>query len=170
MILLMLLVYAVLGMAFFGNVKHGNFVTNHFNFERFDMAMLMLVRMITGEGWNGVMHDCMIQTPDCTDDTTSTGRNDCGQPVFALFYFLSFYFIGTFFLLSLFVAVISDSFQTCNAMRSFGISQTVFDRFGQLWMQATTKSTPPFQYLYTHQLAKFCADLGAPLGGMCHLD
>ena len=170
MILLVFFMYAVTGMSLFGNVKHGKYLSAHYNFETFDRAMLTLLLMITGEEWNGLMHDCAIQFPDCTPDKTTdlygnVHAADCGDPAAAYLFFVSFFFCGTFFLLSLFVAVISDCFETCNAMRAFGITQDVFDRFGLLWLERTEQSDPPYKWLHTHQLKSFLIDLDSPLGG-----
>jgi len=170
MISLIFFIYAVIGMTFFGNVRHGNSITSHYNFEKFDQAMLTLLMMITGENWTGIMHDCAIEFPRCTSYETvlqdgTVLAPDCGDSTAAYLFFISFYFIGTFFLLSLFVAVISDCFQTCNAMRSFGIEKDVFEHFGQLWLESTDKNDPPFKFLHTYQLRGFMLQLGPPLGG-----
>ena len=116
MILLVFFIYAILGMSFFANVRHGEYLTEHFNFETFDRSLLTLLMMITGEGWNGLMQDCSITPPACTmhDVTLADGSiraGDCGAPAFAKVFFCTFYFVGSFFLMSLFVAVISDMFQ-----------------------------------------------------------
>ena len=36
----------------------GEFLNDLAEFRSFDRSMLLLVRMATGENWNGVMHDC----------------------------------------------------------------------------------------------------------------
>ena len=54
-------VYAVMGMNLFANVRRGDNLSDHANFSSFAMAMLTLFRMSTGESFNGIMHDAMIQ-------------------------------------------------------------------------------------------------------------
>ena len=34
-------------------------VNRHANFQTVGRALLTLFRMVTGESWNGLMHDCM---------------------------------------------------------------------------------------------------------------
>lgn len=170
LILLVLFIYAYVGMTFFANVRYGEYLSQHYNFENFGRSMLTLFVMITGEDWNGFMHDCAISEPKCTrDDNTSpygsSVAGDCGNPAVAYVFFTSLYFVGSFFLLSLFVAVISDCFETCNAMRYFGLSAEIFEHFGQLWLVHTNESDPPHKWLHTHQLRGFLYDLGLPLGG-----
>jgi len=167
-ITLVFFIYAVIGMTFWGNVRHDDQLSIAFNFESFDLAMATLLMMITGENWTAIMHACAVEFPKCTpyDQNLPDGTvlaNDCGDRMVAYMYFISFYFIGHLFLLALFVAVISDCFQTCNAMRSFGIEQVVFDDFGKLWLDRTEKTD--FKFLMTHQIRPFLLELGLPLGG-----
>merc|ERR1740117_2458292 len=46
--------------------SYGDFVNRHANFETFGMALLTLVRCVTGESFNGIMHDTM--NPDWGDN------------------------------------------------------------------------------------------------------
>jgi len=57
-------IYAVIGVQLFGNVKRGENLDRHANFETFGGALLTLFRMSTGESWNGIMHDALI-SKDC---------------------------------------------------------------------------------------------------------
>ena len=45
--------------------RFGEELTRHANFRNFGTALLTLLRIITGEAWNSIMHDCMVQAPDC---------------------------------------------------------------------------------------------------------
>lgn len=51
-----------MGMNLFGGIRQGEFLNRHANFEEIGTSLLVLFRMSTGESWNGIMHDCMIQT------------------------------------------------------------------------------------------------------------
>jgi hypothetical protein len=64
---LLYFMYAIAGMALFGEVKRGNFLDAYGNFESFPLAVVTLFRMTTGENWNGLMRDCMVQPPFCSD-------------------------------------------------------------------------------------------------------
>ena len=59
---------------------------------------MVLVRMATGESWNGIMHDCM--TP-----------GDLMSEVVAYLYFSTFVVLGQFMMINLFVAVILENFE-----------------------------------------------------------
>ena len=52
-------------MSLFGDVRWGEYLNRHANFETVPNALLVLLRMSTGESWNGIMHDCMIKA-ECT--------------------------------------------------------------------------------------------------------
>lgn len=65
-------------------------------------GVAMLFRIVTGEDWNKIMHDCMIQPPQCTP-ANNYWQTDCGNFVAALIYFCSFYVIITYIVLNLLV-------------------------------------------------------------------
>lgn len=107
--LLLMLVYAFAGVILFGCVKSGHDLGRHANFKSATNAMILLMRIVTGEDWNKIMHDCMIAPPACTK-----GKNywdsDCGNFPAALLYFCSFYIIITYIVLNLLVAIIMENF------------------------------------------------------------
>ena len=56
---LFMFIFAIMGMSLFGSVRWGDYLNRHANFETVPNALLTLMRMSTGESWNGIMHDCM---------------------------------------------------------------------------------------------------------------
>lgn len=67
--------------------------------------MLLLLRVATGEAWNAVMVDCMVQPPQC-----SKSAGNCGDEVVAPLFFFSFVMIGSLIMLNLVVAVVLENF------------------------------------------------------------
>ena len=59
---LFMFIFAIMGMSLFGNVRWREYLNVHANFETVPNALLLLMRMSTGESWNGIMHDCMART------------------------------------------------------------------------------------------------------------
>ncbi|GLC62201.1 Caveolin-2 [Pleodorina starrii] len=57
--LIFFFVFAVIGVNLFAGIKQGEALDGHANFDNFPNAMLLLFRMLTGEGWDAVMQDCM---------------------------------------------------------------------------------------------------------------
>lgn len=79
------------------------------NFESPVTGVAMLFRIVTGEDWNKIMHDCMIQPPYCTP-ADNYWETDCGNFTASLIYFCSFYVIITYIMLNLLVAIIMENF------------------------------------------------------------
>lgn len=79
------------------------------NFESPVKGVAMLFRIVTGEDWNKIMHDCMVQPPYCTA-ADNYWETDCGNFTASLIYFCSFYVIITYIMLNLLVAIIMENF------------------------------------------------------------
>ena len=79
----------------------------HANFQNAPRAIGVLFRIVTGEDWNRIMHDCMVTPPFCT---RTPGNNfwdtDCGNWTAALIYFCSFYVVITYIVLNLLVGML----------------------------------------------------------------
>lgn len=67
------------------------------------------MRIVTGEDWNKIMHDCMVVPPRCTRGG-SFWESDCGNSTASILYFCSFYIIITYIVLNLLVAIIMENF------------------------------------------------------------
>ncbi|XP_060129352.1 LOW QUALITY PROTEIN: sodium leak channel NALCN [Zootoca vivipara] len=107
---LLLLCYAFAGVVLFGTVKYGENINRHANFSSAGKAITVLFRIVTGEDWNKIMHDCMVQPPFCTPDNRTYWKTDCGNYAGALMYFCSFYIIIAYIMLNLLVAIIVENF------------------------------------------------------------
>ncbi|XP_028291438.1 sodium leak channel NALCN isoform X5 [Gouania willdenowi] len=107
---LLLLCYAFAGVVLFGTVKYGENINRHANFSTAGKAITVLFRIVTGEDWNKIMHDCMVQPPFCTLDKHRYWETDCGNYAGALIYFCSFYVIIAYIMLNLLVAIIVENF------------------------------------------------------------
>ncbi|XP_053209905.1 sodium leak channel NALCN-like isoform X1 [Panonychus citri] len=106
---LLILFYALMGVILFGNVKYGEAIGRHANFKTAIHGIITLFRIVTGEDWNKIMHDCMITRPYCTPGD-NYWETDCGNFKFSLLYFCSFYVIITYIVLNLLVAIIMENF------------------------------------------------------------
>ncbi|CAF1362403.1 unnamed protein product [Rotaria sp. Silwood1] len=106
---LLMLVYAFAGVILFGCVKFGSELGRHVNFKTVPNAIVLLMRIVTGEDWNKIMHDCMVVPPRCTRGG-SYWESDCGNATASILYFCSFYIIITYIVLNLLVAIIMENF------------------------------------------------------------
>jgi hypothetical protein len=141
LLFLMYFMYAVMGVQLFAKVALGESMNEDANFQTFAMAMLVLIRCSTGEGWNSIMHDAAAQRPGCSSDPPSDpldstiephlrGLPWCTGPLqrfdaaegtcrplngcgnsLAYGYFMSFTVLITFVFVNLFVAVILEQFE-----------------------------------------------------------
>ncbi|XP_071875573.1 sodium leak channel NALCN-like isoform X6 [Bombus fervidus] len=106
---LLVFFYALAGTIIFGTVKYGEGIGRRANFESPVTGVAMLFRIVTGEDWNKIMHDCMIQPPYCTP-AANYWETDCGNFHASLIYFCTFYVIITYIVLNLLVAIIMENF------------------------------------------------------------
>ena len=109
LLMLLMLVYSVLGVALFRDVAFGEYLNRHANFQTLPVAYMLLFRCVTGESWNGIMHDAMI-TQAHDRNRCSDAAGDCGTPAAALIYFISYMLIAELILLNLVLAVVLQNF------------------------------------------------------------
>ncbi|XP_028179224.1 sodium leak channel non-selective protein [Ostrinia furnacalis] len=106
---LLVFFYALAGTIVFGNVKYGEGIGRRANFNSPIHSVAMLFRIVTGEDWNKIMHDCMVAPPFCTP-ADNYWETDCGNFTASLAYFCTFYVIITYIVLNLLVAIIMENF------------------------------------------------------------
>ncbi|XP_046463268.1 sodium leak channel non-selective protein-like isoform X3 [Daphnia pulex] len=106
---LLIFVYALTGCLLFGTVKYGESVGRQANFGSTPRGIIMLFRIVTGEDWYKIMHDCMVLPPFCTPGA-NYWETDCGNFTAAMIFFCSFYVIITYIVLNLLVAIIMENF------------------------------------------------------------
>lgn len=105
----LVLFYSLMGVQLFGSVKFGENLSRQANFKSAKLGTITMFRIVTGEDWYRMMHDCMVKPPYCTK-----GRNywetDCGNFGISFAFFSSFYIIITHMVLNLLVAIIMENF------------------------------------------------------------
>jgi hypothetical protein len=109
LLFLAMFIFAVLGMNLFGELPHGQFITDTTNFSTFGNSLMTLFKVLTRDGWSKIMVDAL----DCElvegflegDYATS-----CGVTFTAPAFFVLFVLIASFVFLGLFVAVMLDEF------------------------------------------------------------
>jgi len=165
MLLLLFFVYAVAGMALFGDIQiAGNtelrIMNKDVNFGSFYLAMAMLFRMSTGESWNGIMHDC-FSGARCEKDQS----NDCGNTFFAVIFFVSFMLIGSFVFLNLFIAVIIEKLfeaeNTSTVTEGVDVSEADVESFIECWAELAPDGD---EYIPTAKLPQLLKLVAPPLG------
>ena len=135
---LFIFLFAVLGVQLFGGVRNGLGIHRRNNFNNAWNGCLLLLRVLTGEDWQTVLHDCAIEYPMCTTDKEARlilgdpeAKGDCGHLTLAYFYFDLFYNIGNNILLNLFIAVLLENFFTMQS--NFVLSDVHLESYQKIW-------------------------------------
>jgi len=115
------------------------------NFKTFGAAFLLLIRMSTGEYWNGIQHDLT----DIAGDT------------YAFAYFFSFLILATFIMLNLVVAVMIINYNEQQADSDRAVNQDHMDHFRDIWESFDEDGRG---WIRTEKLPKLLEKLDIPLG------
>lgn len=151
LLMLVLTIFAVLGMQLFATVKLQSTAFNEYaNFQNFGISILTLLRIQTGENWPNMMVDVATKlnvANNCTDTPTFASIqanggivNGCGTSV-SFVYFMLFNLMVTVIFLNLFVAVILNGFSNSNEEESFQIFKVQIEKFKKIWQEYDPKAT-----------------------------
>jgi hypothetical protein len=141
------------------------------NFESFPAAIITLFRCSTGENFNALMHNLMLQAPYCVPAgsgvTDATGRplDNCGGTFWPPVFFILFYTITNFIMIKLFVAVVLDSFIATRdddgSSGTFKLTDETVDHYREAW----GRFAPAGQlYITLEDLRGLITTLRHPLG------
>ncbi|KAI8338655.1 Ion transport protein-domain-containing protein [Chlamydoabsidia padenii] len=155
--MLVMCLFAMVFMEFFGLTKYGPNGSNNSNFRTYGNALLLLVRMTTGEGWNEVMMDYTFSAPNCVASSNYL-ETDCGSANWAYFLFNFFYITCTHIFLNLFIAVVISNFEYTYETRSRFTLITKDDlrKFKYAWAEVDPNGTG---FIQKEQVAKFLRHL-----------
>jgi hypothetical protein len=151
---LMLFIYATMGVQLFAKVALHNTIDYHANFQNFWTAILFLLRIATGENWNGCMHDYIFSIPNCVEDpeydpqmcgfNTTDGcvpLNGCSAGYFATYlYFCSFTLLVTYVMLNLTIAVILEGFASSQEDDNPLFEPELLKEFQRSWARIDQKA------------------------------
>ncbi|CAB4015148.1 sodium channel 60E-like, partial [Paramuricea clavata] len=127
LLVLILSIYAIVGMTSFGFVKKTGALNDVVNFETFVRSFVLLFRLMTSAGWNEVLDSLMIQSPDCDPYYLGLSNGNCGRPLFAQFYFVSFVIITHIILVNMYIAIILENFNRIYKKAKVGITDDDLD-------------------------------------------
>ena len=74
---LCMFIYSILGVQLFTFVMRGDNLTDDRNFDTFGQAALLLFQVITGDGWSGLMEDCMVDQARGCDPAEGNCGSGC---------------------------------------------------------------------------------------------
>ena len=168
LLLLITFIYAIFGMASFGNIQYHYGIDDITNFETFFRSMLVLFRCTTAAGWNEILEP-MMQDSDCnsTHRIMPDGRikevegGDCGNPTLATFYMMSYIIVTYLIIINMYIAVILENFNQAHEQEEVGITEDDFEMFYMVWERYDPHAT---QFIKHENLGDFVGDLDEPLG------
>ena len=107
LILLLIFMFAIIGMNLLGRVALQGCLTEQRNFQSVPTAMLTLLGMATADEYTCMMHACAIEESSghCSEE-----RGDCGLPIGSRFYFFVFACTVVFTTVQMFVNVIISNY------------------------------------------------------------
>ena len=127
---LCMFIYSILGVQLFTFVMRGDNLTDDRNFDTFGQAALLLFQVITGDGWSGLMEDCMVDQARGCDPA----EGNCGSWV-ALPCFLTYLLIATFVVINLVIAVVLENFTMLGSQDPNMITGNDIDVFKEVWAE-----------------------------------
>ena len=164
LLLLVIFIFACLGMSFFGDMETGpgqggefeqypyKLYNEHANFTNFYRSFLLLFRASTGESWNGIMHDCMVHS--------YTG---------AWIYWLAYMVIVAYLLFNLLIAIVLEEFSVRARQETLLVNANHIAHFVECWRRLDPDCT---HFILDTEIAILLKGLQPPLGmpeGSVHL-
>mmetsp|Transcript_52829 Transcript_52829/g.115395 ORF Transcript_52829/g.115395 Transcript_52829/m.115395 type:complete len:2203 (-) Transcript_52829:222-6830(-) len=135
---MIIFMYGCLGVSLFGAVADGQYVNHNANFHDFPSAVLLLLRVSTGERWDRLMYDLATQTPGCSHDFQTPkdvqqfGFRGCGT-IISYPYFVSFVLVVGVVFMNLIVAVVLDGFSSVHQFEVLAVFRVQVADFVKAW-------------------------------------
>jgi hypothetical protein len=155
--LILLTIYALLAMQLYGDVAYGEMLGAHANFCTFPTALLTLFRCATGEEWNGLMADLMVNEGSgrCSD-----AAGNCGSWT-AVPFFVSYMILAAWIELKMVIALINENYSMALHREQNSLKAEHADEYVQAWAQYDTDATG---CLHIRHLTPLLRGLPPPLG------
>jgi hypothetical protein len=141
-------IYAILGCYLFYDIPHGEAINDVYNFHNFGKAMILILKLTSGEDSNLMMFECAMVTSDCVAGI------GCGN-WYAYLYFMSFRIIVSFLILNIFILVVLHFFDKHFMPESYNVNafKGDYDSFKERWACSDPKYCGNF--IYTNKLLSF---------------
>lgn len=171
LLLLLLYLYAIIGVILFGALKRNGILGDVLNFETFDKAFISLFVVATGDNWDKIMKATLhnfsidfqcVANPSYADYAANGFQPvGCGSVASGLLFFYSYFFLVVLIFLNLFIAIILEGYEETQQKENKLFNQEKLDAFRQVWAQFDPDATT---YIRISQLKALLFALGKPLG------
>jgi hypothetical protein len=145
-------IYAIIGCYLFHDVPHGKEINDIYNFENFGKAIVLVIKLATGEDVHLIMFECAQVADDCVAGI------GCGK-WYAYVYFLSFRVFLNLLFLHLFLLIVLHFFDKYFIPESNNINafKSDFDVFKEKW--AISKPKYWGNFIHVNKLLSFFHNL-----------
>lgn len=119
LVLLIMWIFAVIGVAQFGDLKEGVAISTQASacsFHGFVPSIITLFNLLVGENWDDILDEASIEYPYCTKSDPNASPEifgDCGSSAWSKVYFIVFYISVFFIMINLFIAVVVENVSFC---------------------------------------------------------
>ncbi|XP_031570121.1 sodium channel protein 60E-like [Actinia tenebrosa] len=158
LLFLIMYIYAIIGMASFGNVKKQGELDDFVNFQTFGKSMMLIFRLSTGTGWNDILDALMVQPPNCDPNYQNLPNGNCGYVVESVFYLVSYIVVVFLIIVNMYIAVLLDNVNRAHESDEFGLSKEKFKSYYHKFANFSLGK----QYIPVYLLSDFLSDLDKP--------
>ena len=146
--LLLIFIFSILGTNIFHNVMFKEHYNEYTNFRSFDNSLLLLLRCVTGEGWNLIMTDLTLDMShtgeECIENQTfedwkQDGVKGCGSYISYAFFF-TFVVLSQMVFINLFIAFVLQAYLTSYEENSSLITVEDYSNLTKLWADYDPKA------------------------------
>ncbi|XP_076464769.1 sodium channel protein para-like [Babylonia areolata] len=151
LLVLVMFIYAIMGMNFFMNAPHEYGLDDAFNFQTFLSSFILLFQMCTSAGWSDVMNGLIAKCPP---------NGACTMYTLATLYLSSYLIMSFLVVVNMYIAVILENFSQATEDVQHGLMPEDFDMYYEKWEKYDPKAT---KYIPLDQLSDFVDFLDEPL-------
>lgn len=151
LLVLVMFIYAIMGMNFFMHAPQVAGLDDAFNFDTFLRSFILLFQMCTSAGWSDVMNGLIA---DCEES------GPCAKYTMATIYLASYLIISYLVVVNMYIAVILENFSQATEDVQQGLTPDDFDMYYEKWEKYDPKAT---KYIPLDQLSDFVDFLDEPL-------
>ncbi len=187
--IIILIIYGCIGVNLFSTLPLRENIHELNNFRDFISAFVLLFKILTGEGWNKIMHEaayhecignytqlngwskdyycefysnttCNLNDNINYSDLISGNGYSCGSDISYL-YFISFMIVGPIFIMNLCIVMVVEGFSESMYENESLLSQEEMDNFISVWINYDTTFK---KKVHPHELVLILKQLQPPLG------
>ena len=152
-IMLLWFIFSIVGMQVLSGTRHGHWaafayregqtqpwLNDDSNFDSFPIAFMTTFRITTGDDFNGIMRDLMVQAPNCIPN------ENCGDLVIPPLFFILTHFLTTLIAIKLYTVVATDAYLVIMANDNdnagiYKLTTPMIEQFQEAWTNIDTTAS-----------------------------